>query len=634
MDTSSGAHHGRQGPPPDASPPPPGDEDAPPPSVGGDDELTHTDDLPGGDRPGKLGPPPRRRDRDGGNGADGSRRGRRDGDLAAEVRTRLRRCVAALHGAPVEDAARELASYRDAERVWRVVGEHGASVWTQLFELLAVEIANREGGALDLDDLPACEVLGDDARAELDAVRAARHGNPVRVPASEWFAINERIARGEFADRAERLARSARGDAPSRDLIDEYKALPPPTTLGRATAGAARVVETAAEVAERREREEARDGADPISSGLRSLDIAMTPPGDPLGFLYPGEGVVFAGLTGTGKSSQVNTLLGGMQAGLYASGRGDQPSVLTHTEEESHDRLRAAGMLPGGRLSWLGDRVYAVRVNTSREMLAMAAYDLARMAEERSFAEGRPPRAFAPAVWHHDYIQALAAPGESESVATYRTAMMLLYGIQAWNPDEIAKWSGVDYREYTGRPWPEGMEGHRVAGVYYAQFRKVSPEELRYDPARHAKADFTQEDAATGGWLWEPRPGDLRVMDMNQIRGHGQIQQNADYIVGLHRSRPYENPAVESDDGARRLADTRARLLIMKARSGTRKQHVPMRFDLTVDGFRARYYDHLAEQAIAEGRFTPHEIYTGRGDPILPRRRERLPLAGVSYLDD
>ena len=58
-----------------------------------------------------------------------------------------------------------------------------------------------------------------------------------------------------------------------------------------------------------------------------------------------------------------------------------------------------------------------------------------------------------------------------------------------------------------------------------------------------------------------------------------------------------------------------------------------MRFDVQASGFRAQYFDELAERAIAEGKLSNYDpsCRTEWGDPIIPRRKRLSPIEGFRY---
>jgi hypothetical protein len=225
---------------------------------------------------------------------------------------------------------------------------------------------------------------------------------------------------------------------------------------------------------------------------------------------------------------------------------------------------------------------------------------------------------------------------------------MILRGLQEFNPEEIAKFSGVDFRTYTGMAWPDSVEDHRMAWVVFAQLRKSSDAQAEFykKTGKSQLSDYTMEDTSDNpawvdphgnGWAWEVRENDFRLFRQEQIYGSSNILNNATNIVLLHRSRPRGNPAVKSADGPPHLTDMRARMIPDKSRNGIKMLYVPMAFDIQPpdpgqpEGFRAQYYDLQAEKAIEDGRFTPHESYRISGDPILPVRPPASPLAGVKY---
>jgi hypothetical protein len=177
------------------------------------------------------------------------------------------------------------------------------------------------------------------------------------------------------------------------------------------------------------------------------------------------------------------------------------------------------------------------------------------------------------------------------------------------------------------------MEHHRIAVVAYAQLVKVDDESLYYKSGKRniQVSDFAILDEKDQP-LWDVREGDLRLFGKNQMRGSGIIAQNAHAIVILHRSVPYNNPSKKDDNGKSHLSDTRARILFVKARTGSTMAYAPMRFDVQSTQLRAQYYDELAERAIQAGilkNFDP--TYQESGDPILPIRESVNPLEEYRY---
>ena len=272
-------------------------------------------------------------------------------------------------------------------------------------------------------------------------------------------------------------------------------------------------------------------------------------------------------------------------------------------------------------------------------------YDLVIAAMDKAQTTARPIQDFLPRIGFLDYIQSVTERGETDVQANITTAELILRGFQAFNPEEMAKFSGVDFRTYAGTAWPEGIEDHRMAWVVFAQLKKPADENAMFFKAgsRNVQlSDFTLEDTAAtpgwtdssgSGWAWEVSENDFRIFRQNQIMGSAKILQNATNIILLHRSRPYNNPARKEvgPDGRPHLEDVRARLVLDKTRNGSQMLFVPMAFDIQPDGFRAQYFDLLGEQAMELGHFAADESYRQSGDPLLPRRPRPSPLSGVRY---
>jgi hypothetical protein len=307
--------------------------------------------------------------------------------------------------------------------------------------------------------------------------------------------------------------------------------------------------------------------------------------------------------------------------------------VVFHTEEESIDKLRGFRMDANQRFHHLADNVVIDAIGTSRKRMAETLYDLVIQADEWSRHTKRPIIEKLPYIVQVDYLQSIQEAGEDQTLATAITAEFLLRGVVAWNPDEMAKFSGVNFREYAGMAWPSGMEQHRVAVVAYAQLVKISDETLYYKAGKRGVqlSDFALLDDRDEP-MWDVREGDLRLFGKNQMRGSGIISQNAHAILILHRSVPYSNPARKHPDGLH-LVDTRARILFDKSRSGSQLSYAPMRFDVQSNGFRAQFFDELAERAIEVGKLTSFDQvnYTSVGDPILPQRPRHDPLDAFRY---
>lgn len=575
----------------------------------------------------------------------GARTGRGRSDL--DVVGVLREIVASQQGAPVEECLEVVRMISASDVVLAALAEAERRSWDSILEVLESDCINRIGGSVNLGHMPLVRQYDEEVNAEFAKIvdlALAPDGCPLKDGAmATWFALVESVQRLRAKRTTKRYLSALDDKRPPTELVELFHKIEPPTT--RKALSSTRPLRTARQVlAEHQASTSGGSGAQMrLSSGLPTFDVAFTNTGEALGSIAPGEQLVVAGLTGTGKTSFFYTIVPAMTQDLVNWGLRDAKVVAFHTEEESVTKIRGAGFADGQKFHHLADNLIVVDIGSSRKRIVETLYDLVVEANRQAIETGRPIRQFLPYAVLLDYIQAVIEPEDRDvTQATFTTAELLMRGVQKWDPEELAKFGGLDFRTYAGMAWPAGMEDHRVAVVTFAQLVKQDDKTMFYKVgSKMPISDFTLEytgdgeapwvDTTGGRWCWEVRDGDLRLLGKNAIRGHGQILQNATVIVFLHRSRPEHNPAVDSPDGTKHLVDTRARLLLEKTRQGSRLLYVPLAFDLDAAGFRARFYDKVAEQAVGLGKLKLDPIYSRYGDPMLPVRPLARPLAGLRY---
>jgi hypothetical protein len=553
--------------------------------------------------------------------------------LETRVVTTLRSVLSSLDGARPEQGVKLIERILSSTKVLRRLAPSDRQNFHGVFEVLLHECSVTETGTLDLGNLPVSSEYDDEVQNELRTILAtSRAEESPRDPHATWQGLVEAVQRSSTRDNAARLIEGIDAKMTVAELMDRFKRLEAPTAQKAVSRAGA--VRTAKEMATEYRTSTAGSLQLRFSCGMPTLDKGYTNPGEMTGFVAPGQFVVVMGPTGTGKSSFAATVTPAFGLDLHNFGLTDAKQVLFHTEEESIDKLRAFRMDIGQKFHHLADNLVIDAIGTSRRRMAETIYDLVIEADGRARSTKRPITDFLPYIVQLDYLQSISEPGEDEVKASAITAEFLLRGVAAWNPDEMAKFGGVDFREYAGMSWPSGMENHRVATIAYAQLVKVSDDTLYYKAGKKGVqlSDFALLNEKDEPY-WDVRENDLRLFGKNQMRGSGVIANNAHAIVILHRSVPYNNPAVRGEGGLLQLTDTRARFMFEKSRAGSQLPYAPMRFDIQSNGFRAQYFDELAERAIAEGRLTNYDTScrTEPGDPILPRRPKLSPLEGYRY---
>ena len=549
------------------------------------------------------------------------------------VRT-IRRVLASMHGKPAGDLTEMIEHVRANPRVLSSLDEDVQDIFEGLLEALDHTCAHISGD-LDLTDVPIIDefdVYDHRVCRELGEVRdhLGTHQDGYD-PQLEWFTLVETVQR----DAARRGYIKAVGlvdaKAPARQLMEVHRELELPTTKGGGTVGDAEPL-TADEWELQITRQRAGSQLLRVSSGYRTLDLSATSPGEPLGWITVGELNIKAAGTGQGKSSDASIAVPAAAQDLVNWGMPQGKVLLLHSEEEEEVKMTQMQLWSGMRHHHLRRNIAIRKVGTRLQRAAEAIYDTVIRAMKE--ARGGDIIPYLPHVCYVDYIQALKADANQvEHVAVAQSANFFLYGLAAWDFTEMALYSGVDFREYAGMALPDGMDHHRVAVVCYAQLIKQSGERQWFRPDARSTpiGDFVVE-GPSGEPGWEVQPGDLRVPSQDEVRGGGQLLQHASNLIFLHRSKPNQ-PVIRPKEGPAYLADPRARFILSKTRNGADMAFVPMRFSSNPNPGvnKGQYFDFLAEDAMAQGRFRPDASWSISGDPIVPRRADANPLAGVRY---
>lgn len=544
----------------------------------------------------------------------------------------LRKTIASLHESDPDSIMQYVQRIISSEKVLKLLPKSFQKNYDGIFEILTHETSVSSGTPIDLFNLPVVTLYNEQVKAELKEIQAYINKlGGMFDPHAQWADLVEIVQRNFTKNKANELVVALDKNANLEDLMKKFKEIEPPTA--KKSVSRKDRIKTADQLITDLNIANAGKSALRFSSGLPTLDRGYTNQYETMGFISPGQFIVVMGPTGTGKTSFTNTVTPSFGIDLKNWGLKDALQVLWHTEEESIDKLKGFRMDQKMKYHHLANNLIIDAIGTSRKRMAETLYDLVIDADEKARKLHRPITDFLPYICQLDYLQSIAEPGEDEKTATARTAEFLLRGVCAWDPEEMNKFSGVDFRTYAGMAWPKGMEHHRIAVVAYAQLVKVDDESLYYKSGKRniQVSDFAILDEKDQP-LWDLREGDLRLFGKNQMRGSGIIAQNAHAIVILHRSVPYNNPSKKDDKGKSHLSDTRARILFDKARTGSTMAYAPMRFDVQSTQLRAQYYDELAERAIQAGilkNFDP--TYQESGDPILPIRESVNPLEEYRY---
>ena len=548
---------------------------------------------------------------------------------------------AGLHGVAPEKVARFADNVRGTELVKRAVDE---DTWTVVdgFCQLVAQVANSTlESQFNMTYLPHIRGFSERVRALHNAVNN-RIGH-VSDPYVTFNALVDHLRREQSHRTASTFVHLLRGKANPSELVKAHHAITSPV----AAASTATDMEDDTAEAVMARVAGGSTGKKRFSSGLPTLDLAFTPDNCPVGHVGEGEGALYVGASGTGKTSASYVMVVAAVADVINWGFPDGTVVLIHTEEQREDKIRGLRMAPGQPFAHLAKNLIIKDVGSSRSEMVLVLYREVMKADDQAKRTGRPITDFLPRVVFIDYIQSLTGDDDANNpvLALTKTCDLILRGIQEWNPDEMAKHSGVSFEEFAGYPWPEGMDNHLVATVSFAQVKKQDASKSFYDPTKKDEnltkftLEYTPGDPCAKPWTgpdgvdycWEVQRGDFRLFGRDEIAGSSTAVNNMTNIAFLHRSKPTPtaNPVNPMNPG--HLLDPRAVIQIDKARNGTKMKYVPLEFDLQRDGPKAQHYDPFGYQLVQMGKMQVSDLFTKYGDPMTPVRPVRDPFADVSY---
>lgn len=560
--------------------------------------------------------------------------------IAANVLDTLRRCVAGMNGRSGSELVDMLTYAMTSKNTMAYLDETYRKTYQRLTEVLISDYAEAKSRTVDLTDVPGIEATSGKVQAEL-AVIVARLGaqDLPKVPTAAWRALVDYVQRMAARQRALELVAAIDANETDEDCMALYRALEPPTaskTLVNAAFSRSAHEWEVADLAAAAEAPGFR-----ISSGYPTLDFAFTQKdgrgqdSEPRGAWGPGELHIFAAPTGNGKSAAARKLITSAAEDLVVGwGREHDKVLLAITEESPKIVYQVAGLAKGQPFHHLAKNVVIASIGASRRRFIHAIWDCVVDAYHRSKETGMPiSNCGLPSFVVLDYVGGVVEDGEgADTTAIEKTANLLMRGVAAWDVEMMEEFSGESFAAYAGMSWPTGMEAFQPAVLGFAQFKKLADPQW-YDPdARNASTDDFVVPNADGAPGWEVKPGDFRIPTQGEVRGSGVLINHATSLIIGHRSRPQKNPkVVDKETGRVRLADWRARWLLVKTRNGSDVPFVEMRFDSIASGLRGQFFDYRAEIAIARGFLKPTECYQEEGDPILPHRPVRTPFDGVAY---
>ncbi len=516
---------------------------------------------------------------------------------------------------------------RGADAMYKVLDEDAAHQLKRTLSVASAVLADLRDGQVWLDSLGLLSGPGRaDTRVQTILERIAST-TPSPKPESRLAGAVFNCRKTLSRDSANHLVRAIDAGKTPEELAKIYSDIVPPSALdGVATAEnpsledlfSGTVTRTASAV---------------FSSGFMTLDKALhTRPEFPLGFVRGGQLVLMVAPSGAGKTSTIGTVIIAMTTDARRQGlRGRL--IFVHNEDETEDLFDAVGIAPGKAHADMLPRITALKT-TSRSEFVKFFYREVLWAKRQAIDTGLPVASFMPPAVLVDYYQALTEAGENEVQSTSNSADLLLYGVANCDPVALDMFSGISFQEYTGEAWPDGLDGFGISVVATAQLL-LKGNQKPFDPDKSNWRDYSTATPADEP-AWEVRPGDYPLAKLDDIRGATKIIQHATTIIGLHRSRPRNNPEIGKDEhGYPMLADTRGYFTILKARYGQRMLTIPMEFNRQRNGgSKAQYIDAAAEAAIIEPRIRVNfdsELWKHSGDPLIPLRPRKTRMEEIRY---
>lgn len=516
---------------------------------------------------------------------------------------------------------------RGADALYKVLDEEAAHQLKRTLSVASAVLADLRDGEVWLDALGLLSGPGRaDKRVQAILERIA-HTTPSAKPESRLAGAVFKCRKVLSRDSASKLVSAIDAGKTPEELARIYSDIVPPSALdGVATAENPSLEDLFSTTT-------SRPPSSTFSSGFMSLDKALhTRPEFPLGFVRGGQLVLMVAPSGAGKTSTIGTVIIAMTTDAQRQGMRGR-LIFVHNEDETEDLFDAVGISPGKAHAHMLPRVTALKT-TSRSEFIKFFYREVLWAKRQSIDTGLPVTTFMPPAVLVDYYQALTEAGENEVQSTSTSADLLLYGVANCDPVALSMFSGTSFQEYTGEAWPDGLDGFGISVVATAQLL-LKGNQKPFDPDKSNWRDYATATPADEP-AWEVRPGDYPLAKLDDIRGATKIIQHATTIIGLHRSRPRNNPEVGKDEnGYPTLADTRGYFTILKARYGQRLLTIPMEFNRQRNGgSKAQYIDAAAEAAMADPRINmafDNELWKQSGDPLTPPRPRRSRMAQVRY---